>query len=128
MLLWNFQIVDLPDPARQFVEIIEPWSPDGRDSLPLLPGKPDLASHHGARERAGRNNQNEVLKLFGFQRGFDLRPPILPTLERNEILPDRKALGFELLAELIRASLPILGGIGNEDTLVTGHGLSTMGS
>src|SRR4051794_27186929 len=103
-------------PARELVQIVKLRSSDRAHLLALLASKPDLLAHNAALKCGRCDNQDEVLDGFGPQRLFDLAPPIAPTLKGDDVLPERKPFGFEIMAEGCRKRLAVLAGVGDENT------------
>jgi hypothetical protein len=60
----------------------------------LLAGEPNLLSDNWTLEGAVRNDKHNVFKrgrAYGF---LDLAPPVVPTSQANEVLPDGEARLF----------------------------------
>jgi hypothetical protein len=110
-VLGDVEIGELPDPARQCVEIAQPGPLDRQEGLALLSRQADLAPHHRARQRLRRDHQDEMLQRLGFQRALDLAPPIAPAFERHQVLPDAEPLGFQVAAELRGKRRSVLAGV-----------------
>ena len=114
-MLGEVEIRELPDPARQRVEIsepiLEPRALDRQEGLALLARQPDLAPHYVARQRLRRDHQDEMLQRVGFQRPLDLAPPVAPAFERDEILPDAEPLGLQIAAQPRGKRRSVLAGV-----------------
>ncbi len=113
-LLLEVEIVDMAEPARQRVEVHDARPPDRADRLALLPGEPDFLLHDAAFERFGRDDEDEVLEVLRPQGVLDLAPPVLPALERGEVLPEGEVVLFEAGAEIARKVGAVLARIGDE--------------
>ena len=93
----------MTDPARQWCIPVETGRAYHRTDLhPFLPCQAHFPLDDELLEHRGSHDKYEMLNRWCPDRFLDLRPPIPPTLHRDQVLPQSETFLFEPLAKLPR--------------------------
>ena len=114
--------VDAAHPAGEPVQLQRAGRAvaDRDDVGALLAGVAPLLGADLGFQRLGRQQQDQILGLG--DRLLDLAPPVAAALHRDQVLPQRQALGGQALADLGRGCGAVLAGVGDENARLAGHG------
>jgi hypothetical protein len=130
LMFRQIEVVELAEPARQFAEVAKARTLDGADRLALLAGQPNLTPNDRTFERRFGDDEDEMLEGLGFQRIFDLAPPVAPAFERDDVLPDREVFFLRHFSQVGSECRAVLARVRNKSPawMLAKHGLSQLSS